>query len=80
MPLLPDEVAKVEVEMMAATGRVRAGHRLRIEISPAEGRGANPEWKRGYDDAYHRGAVNRLFTGGAFPSSITIPVVPRQAG
>jgi len=78
MPLLPDEVVKVEVEMMAATGRVAAGHRLRVEISPAEGRGANPDWERGYDDAYHRGAVNRLFTGGAFPSSVTIPVVPRR--
>jgi predicted acyl esterase len=80
MPLLPDEVVKVEVEILAATGRVAAGHRLRIEISPAEGRGANPDWGRTYDDSYHSGAVNRIFTGGVFPSSITIPVVPRRAG
>lgn len=80
MPLLPDEVVKVEVEIMAATGRIAAGHRLRVEISPAEGRGANPDWQRAYDDSYHRDAVNRVFTGGAFPSSITIPVVPRRAG
>jgi predicted acyl esterase len=79
-PLLADEVVKAEVEMMAATGRVAAGHRLRIEISPAEGRWANPDWERGYDDSYHREAVNRVFTGGALPSSITIPVVSRRAG
>jgi predicted acyl esterase len=80
MPLLPDEVAKVEVEMLAATGRVAAGCRLRIEISPAEGRGAAPDRERAYDDSYHREAVNRIFTGGVFPSSITIPVVPSRAG
>jgi predicted acyl esterase len=73
-------VAYVEVELMAATGRILAGHHLRVEVSPAEGRGANPLWERDYDDSYHRGAVNRIFTGGVFPSSITIPVVPGSAG
>jgi predicted acyl esterase len=42
MPLVPGEVVRVEVELMAATGRIPAGHHLRVEISPAEGRGANP--------------------------------------
>jgi predicted acyl esterase len=78
-PLRPDEVVKVDVEMLVATGRIAAGHRLRIEISPAEGRGTNPDWQRAYDDSYHRKAVNRIFTGGALPSSITIPVVPRHS-
>jgi predicted acyl esterase len=78
MPLLSEEIVKVDVEMMAATGRIAAGRRLRLEISPAEGRGisADPGWKRAYDESYHREAVNRVFTGGVFPSSITIPVVP----
>jgi hypothetical protein len=76
MPLVPGEVVRVEVELMAATGRIPAGHHLRVEISPAEGRGANPAWERAYDESYHRGAVNRIFTGSALPSSITIPVVP----
>ncbi|MDB4966271.1 MAG: hydrolase [Myxococcales bacterium] len=74
-PLLEGDVVKVEVEMMAATGRIAAGHRMRVEISPAQGGGANPVWERAYDDSYHRGSVNRVFTGGALPSSITIPVV-----
>jgi predicted acyl esterase len=76
--LLPGEVVKAEVEMMPATGRIPAGRRLRIEISPAEGRGAVPGFERDYDESYHRGAVNRIATGGPYPSSITIPVVPRQ--
>jgi len=78
MPLLSEEIVKVDVEMMAATGRIAAGRRLRLEISPAEGRGisADPGWERAYDESYHREAVNRVFTGGVFPSSITIPVVP----
>jgi predicted acyl esterase len=78
MPLVPDEVVKADVEIMAATGRLSAGQRLRVEISPAEGRGASPGWERDYDDSYHREAINRVFTGGAFPSSITIPVVPKR--
>ncbi|MFD7440909.1 CocE/NonD family hydrolase [Streptomyces sp. NPDC059909] len=79
LPLLPGKVVKLEVEMMAATGRIAAGHHLRIEISPAEGRGATPGWERDYDDSYHHEAVNRVFTGRLLPSSITLPVVPRQA-
>ncbi|RFU27536.1 hypothetical protein B7463_g8808, partial [Scytalidium lignicola] len=79
LPLSPDDIVKVEVEMMAATGRIPAGRRLRVEISPAEGRGGLPGWERAYDESYHRQAINRIFTGGLHASSITIPVVPRQA-
>jgi hypothetical protein len=78
--LTPGEVVKVEVEMMAATGHVRAGRRLRVEISPAEGPGATPGFERDYDESYHRHAVNRVFTGGVVPSSVTIPVIPRRLG
>jgi predicted acyl esterase len=79
-PLSPDGVVKVEVEMMAATGRIPAGRRLRIEISAAEGRGGIPGWERAYDESYHHEAVNRVVTGGMHASSITIPVVPHQDG
>jgi predicted acyl esterase len=74
-----DDVVKVDVEMAAATARVQAGHRLRIEISPAEGRGAIPGFERAYSESYHRGAINRIFTGGSLPSSLVIPVVARHA-
>jgi predicted acyl esterase len=78
MPVTPGDVVEVEVEMMAATGRIKAGHRLRVEISPAEGRGATPGFERDYDESYHRNAVNRVFTGKVFPSSMTIPRVPQR--
>lgn len=63
---------------MPATGRVLKGHRLRVENSPVEGPGCPPGWEREYDASYHAGATNRLLTGASFPSSITIPVVPRE--
>ncbi|KAL7947739.1 Alpha/Beta hydrolase protein [Trichoderma barbatum] len=77
-PLIPGEVVKIDVEIMPATGRLQKGHRLRIEMSPAEGPGCPPGWEREYDASYHKGAANRILTGASFPSSITIPVVPRQ--
>ncbi|ETI21747.1 hypothetical protein G647_05816 [Cladophialophora carrionii CBS 160.54] len=77
-PLVPDEVVRIDVEIMPATGRVQKGHRLRIEISPVEGPGRVLGRERAYDESYHRGAMNRVYTGGVTPSSITIPVVPRQ--
>ena len=79
-PITPGDVVGVQIEMMAATGRVKAGHHLRVEISPAEGGGATPGFERDYDESYHRNAVNRVFTGVVFPSSITIPQVPKRSG
>ena len=76
-PLSPDEVVQVEVEVLPATARIPIGRHLRIEISPTEGRGRVPGAERDYDESYHRGAVNRIFTGGVQASSITIPVVTR---
>ncbi|QYS93352.1 PepX_C domain-containing protein [Trichoderma simmonsii] len=76
--LVLGEVVKIEVEIMPATGRVLKGHRLRVEISPVEGPGCPPGWEREYDASYHAGATNRILTGASFPSSITIPVVPRE--
>ncbi|KAL5088200.1 hypothetical protein Trisim1_006871 [Trichoderma cf. simile WF8] len=77
-PLVPGEVVKIDVEIMPATGRVLKGHRLHVEISPVEGPGCPPGWEREYDASYHAGATNRILTGPSFPSSITIPVVPRE--
>lgn len=76
LSLTPNEVVPIEVELMPATARIPAGSRLRIEISPAEGRGRIPGFERAYDESYHEGAVNRIFTGDTFASSITIPVIP----
>ncbi|KAH6701236.1 Alpha/Beta hydrolase protein [Leptodontidium sp. MPI-SDFR-AT-0119] len=77
-PLLPNVPVKLDIESLAATARISTGHRLRIEITPADDGQGNPsEWSRHVDASYHAGAVNRILTGGQYPSSVTIPVVPR---
>ncbi|WP_327119416.1 CocE/NonD family hydrolase [Streptomyces sp. NBC_01341] len=78
-PLSPGDVVKAEVELLPATGRIAAGRRLRIEISPADRKGATSAWARAYDESYHRDAVNRVFTGGPLASSLTLPVISRRA-
>ncbi|KAL7904279.1 Alpha/Beta hydrolase protein [Trichoderma velutinum] len=75
LPLSPNTAVKIDVELLAATGRIPLGSRLRVEISPVEGPGEIPGWERAYDESYHRGAANSIFTGGLYASSITIPVI-----
>ncbi|KAJ6185906.1 hypothetical protein N7519_007207 [Penicillium mononematosum] len=75
LPLTPGEIVPIEVELMPATARISAGYRLRVEISAAEGRGRVPGFERAYDESYHKGVVNRVFTGDVYVSSITIPVI-----
>lgn len=79
LPLSLDEVVKIDVELLAATGSILKGRRFRVEISPVEGPGGIPGWERAYDESYHRGAVNSIFTGGLYASSITIPVISGQS-
>lgn len=73
--LSADEIVETQIELMAATGLVRAGCRLRFEVSPVEGPGAVPGFERAYDESYHREATNRVHTGQARASSVTIPVL-----
>ena len=86
-PLAPEEVVPIEVELLPFTARVPAGHRLRVELQPldgrvgAAGRATDDEGivaGRRYDRAYHDGAVNRVHTGPATPSALVLPVVPRR--
>ncbi|KAL6823218.1 Alpha/Beta hydrolase protein [Trichoderma camerunense] len=78
LPLLPNTAVKIDVELLAATGRIPIGCRLRVEISPAEGPGEIPGWERAYDESYHRETANSIFTGGLYAGSITIPVISRE--
>lgn len=78
-PLIPNEPVKIEVELLAVAGQISAGRRLRLEVSPIEGPGAMHGFERSYDETYHRGAVNRVLTGGTHASSITIPIIPTRS-
>jgi predicted acyl esterase len=79
--LEPDEVVQIDVEMLAATARVRRGHRFRVDVTPIEGSVARTDaegrpLRRAYELSYHAGATNRVHTGPRHPSSIRLPVVP----
>lgn len=87
----PDEVVALEVELLPATARIPAGHRIRLDVqsvafeAAATAAGRVPDlpgtWNgRVYDRAIHDGAENRIHTGGPHPSRLRIPVVPRLPG
>jgi uncharacterized protein len=79
----PDEIVRVEVEMMPATARISLGNRLRLDVQPVEGEGGfldaqgHPA-RRAYDPSYHQGAENRIHTGIEYPSSLRVPNVKRR--
>lgn len=74
--LIPNEPVEAEVELFASAGRIPAGHRIRVEVSANPGTGSLPGFDAAYDEAYHKGAVNRVHTGGVHLSSLTLPVAP----
>jgi len=78
-----NEILRIEVELMPATARIPAGHRLRLDVQPVEGEGGfldaqGRPARRAYDPSYHAGAENRIHTGNEYPSSIRLPVVTRR--
>ena len=82
-----DEIVAIELELGLTSSRIPAGHRLRLELHPYEAR-SGPAGRaddrpgmvagRDYDARYHTGAENRVHTGGAHPSVLRLPVVPRR--
>jgi predicted acyl esterase len=78
-----DEIVRIEVELMPATARIPAGHRLRVDVQPVEGEGGfldaqSRPARRAYDPSYHNRAENRIHTGNKYTSSIRIPLVTRR--
>jgi len=77
-PLTPDEIVQVEVEIVANTGYIRRGHRLRVDIQPFDG--AAHGMRHAYEADTHTRADNRLYTGPDHVSFIQLPIVPRSTG
>ena len=73
-PLKPGEVVPVEVEIWPTTLLIQKGRRLRLDIQPTDG------WDHpclhDYDETYHKGATNTIYTGPDYPSYIQLPEVP----
>ena len=73
-PLTPNEPVPVEVELWPNTALIKKGHGLWLTIQPRDGcfRSRTHE----YDASYHEGASNTIYTGGAQPAYLQVPVIP----
>jgi predicted acyl esterase len=74
-PLTPGEPVEMVVEVSAATARIKAGHRIRVEVTAMEGPGSYIGLPAFYDPAYHEGATNTVHTGPDRRSAIVLPVI-----
>lgn len=75
-PLKGGEVVPVEVEIIPNTALIRKGHRIRVDIQPFDG--FDHGTRHGYDQAYHSGARNAIYTGPDHQSYIQLPIVPKR--
>jgi predicted acyl esterase len=72
-PLAADEVVYIEVGMYPSSAVIPAGSRLRIDIQPYSPAGIPT---RAYDESYHVGATNTVYTGPDHQSFIQLPIIP----
>jgi predicted acyl esterase len=75
-PLETDEAVAVELGLNPSTALVRKGQRLRLDIQPSAPAGIP---SRAYDETYHRGATNIIYTGPRHPSYVQLPIIPTIA-
>ena len=76
-PLDGNEVVAIEVGLNPSTALVRMGHRLRLDVQPNPPDGVP---SRAYDEGYHVGARNTVYTGPRHPSYLQLAVIPPVAG
>ena len=74
-PLTDGQVVEVEVGINPSSAAIRKGTRLRVDIQPYSPAGLP---SRVYDESYHGGATNTVFTGPEHPSYIQLPLVPAR--
>ncbi|TQL52567.1 CocE/NonD family hydrolase [Subtercola boreus] len=72
-PLEIGEVVAVEVGLYPSTALIRKGSRLRVDVQPYSPAGIP---SRAYDESYHLGATNTIYTGPEHQSYIQLPIVP----
>lgn len=71
-PLAAGQVVPIEVGLNPSTALIRKGCRLRVDVQPYSPAGVPV---RAYDQSYHAGAVNRLYTGPDHVSYLQLPIV-----
>jgi len=74
-PLAGEEIVPVEVGLYPSTALIRSGCRLRIDVQPYSPAGIP---SRTYDESYHAGATNTVYTGPDHPSYVQLPIVPAR--
>lgn len=74
-PLKGDEVVEIEIGLNPSTALIRRGSRLRVDIQPYSPAGLPV---RAYDESYHTGATNTIYTGPEHPSYVQLPIVPAR--
>lgn len=71
-PLHDSEVVAVEIGLNPSSAFVRKGYRLRVDVQPTSPAGLPA---RAYDESYHIGATNTLYTGPDHPSYVQLPLL-----
>ena len=78
--LTPGQVYRFDIDLWSTSHLVRAGHRIRVEISssnfPRFDRNPNTGGALGTDDRMQE-ARQTVHHSAAFPSHITLPIIPR---
>lgn len=75
-PLEKNEVVAIELGLNPSSALVKKGYRLRLDIQPNTPAGIP---SRAYEESYHLGATNTIYTGPDHPSYIQLPLVPRKS-
>ena len=74
--LKPEEVVECQVEIWPASMVFKKGHKLRLDISPADGVGTQ-HFTHFHAD-YNQGATATIYSGGERPSYLLLPVIPAK--
>ncbi len=75
-PLEGGEIVPIEVGLNPSSAKIRKGCRLRIDVQPYSPAGLPV---RAYDESYHVGATNAVYTGPKHPSYVQLPIVPAKS-
>jgi predicted acyl esterase len=73
-PLRQDEIVAIELGLNPSTALIKRGYRLRLDIQP-NAPAALPS--RAYDESYHLGARNTIYTGPRHQCFVQLPVLPK---
>ena len=70
-----NEIVAVELGLNPSTALVRKGYRLRLDVQPNAPAGVP---SRAYDQSYHMGATNTIYTGPEHQSYVQLPIIPQS--